>query len=207
MDCKMMFLLFVLFSNFFQDHLKPKINEFLRFNQMSAVASKNRSLLQVAPPQRRAIRRNRAQVAPLRQVVLLSKRSVVPDDIITYSNQKRDRNGAPTYGDVMCAFVMVWPDTTIRELLEAVMQQNPDQSREWLLGADEDKMKVKVCHVFPGPDRKPSVDSFATLKLNGPTEAKDDLVTFSELSERKCAFKAGDLIVFSRVETPASATH
>ncbi|CUG90781.1 Hypothetical protein, putative [Bodo saltans] len=167
---------------------------------MSSEASKNRCLLQVAPPERRVVRRNASLSTPLRQVVLLMPRNVVPEDVIRLTpSSKRDRDGyAKSSGDEpLRVAVFVWPDSTIRELLEAAMHQHPKVTATWLEGAAMDKTKIKVCHVFPGADRKPAINSFATLKLNGPIEAKDDLITFSELAEKH--FKAGDLIVFSRV--------
>jgi hypothetical protein len=166
---------------------------------MSFEALKNRCLLQVAPPQRRVVKRNASLSTPLRQVVLLMAKNVVPEDVNRLTpSEKRDRDGYVRSGEgAFRVAVYVWPDTTVRELLEAVIHQHPRETEAWLDGAAVEKTKVKLCHVFPGADRKPAINSFATLKLNGPIEAKDDLITFSELEEKH--FKAGDLIVFSRV--------
>lgn len=171
----------------------------ITYFNMSSEASRNRSLLQVAPPQRRVVNRNASLSTPLRQVVLLMAKNVVPDDVNRLSaTEKRDRDGFVKSGDgAFRVAVFVWPDTTMRELLEAVIRLHPRETEAWLESSVADKVKVKVCHVFPGADRKPAINSFATLKLNGPIEAKDDLVTFSELGEKH--FKAGDLLVFSRV--------
>jgi hypothetical protein len=205
---------------------------------------RERCQFRIAPPQRRVVNR-KLQVPRLLFVLVASdKDSIKPSDF-SYRDADFSRNDAERKkrkqqrlesggadarpppeenlkkqgprdgGDRVWVKVLVYDDTTLREILEASLVD--EYAAELLLGDDpsaaapksksEDvkaalqgaaagciptaksvnstARSVEMFHVFPGSDAKPNMESLGRLSLTLPSATKVDMLSISELSDPK----------------------
>ena len=100
--------------------------------------------------------------------------------------------------DVLPLSIFVWPDTTIREIVEEVLRS--EEACELLHVTDTvSSCEVKISHVFPGSDRQPRIELVGVMDVNKVVKNGVDGTTIASMQDPKSReFQFGDMLVISR---------
>lgn len=180
----------------------------------------------VAPAQKYVVARRGASVVPIRQVMCFSNTSDVPlsffetmnttetttsDSAALNSAGKRRRTDCekdtpPSHSSkksgkkTVTVSIFVWPDSTIRDMIEAALSQHRDELLDVLGDVSDANIKLSIAYVYPNKDREPSYHRVGVVSLNGPVNPKVDSVTITELKTDEFRFSIGDILLLELVK-------
>jgi hypothetical protein len=135
-------------------------------------------------------------------IVSASERSVTPSfvskPIGLPSEMPLKRTRTEPKNDVLPLSIFVWPDTTIREIVEEVLRS--EEACELLHVTDTvSSCEVKISHVFPGSDRQPRIELVGVMDVNKVVKNGVDGTTIASMQDPKSReFQFGDMLVISR---------